>query len=266
MDQRLEQNRLIWDERTGHHIKSEFYDLEGFKSGKSSLNSIELDLLGPLQDKSVLHLQCHFGQDSCSLSREGAQVTGVDFSPRALEVGQGLASELDLTTRFVESDVLTLPDVLEGEFDIVFTSYGVLGWLPDLERWAEVVTHFLKPGGNLVLVEFHPTLLMFDFPKGELGYQYFAQEYVEAVEGTYTDRSASIGGTEYCWSFSLSQVIGSLLKAGLRLDVFDEYKTCPYNCFPGMKEDGPGQWYYPAGDIRLPQLFSVKMTLPEYCE
>lgn len=263
MDHRLEQNRRLWDLKTQHHVQSKFYDLDAFKAGRCSLNPIELKLLGKITGKRILHLQCHFGQDSISLTRHGAFVTGVDFSSRAIQVAQELASELDVSTRFVESDVLELSEVLEERFDIVFTSYGVLGWLPDLHRWARVVADSLKPGGRLVLVEFHPTLLMFDFPTGRLGYEYFAREYREVVEGTYADRKAEISSEEYCWSFSLSQVIGSLLEAGLQLQSFQEYDSSPYDCFEGMKEDRPGHWYYPVEQIRLPHLFSLVMNLPE---
>ncbi|MCC7297291.1 MAG: class I SAM-dependent methyltransferase, partial [Bacteroidia bacterium] len=149
----LETNRDSWNKRTEIHYSSAFYDLEGFIAGKSSLQDIELQLLGDIQNKSVLHLQCHFGQDTLSLARMGAEVTGVDFSDAAIKKATELAEIVQQKARFICADIYNLPAHLNEHFDIVFTSYGTIGWLPDLEKWAKIVSHFLKPGGSFVFAE-----------------------------------------------------------------------------------------------------------------
>jgi 2-polyprenyl-3-methyl-5-hydroxy-6-metoxy-1,4-benzoquinol methylase len=147
MDDYLAANKALWNEWTAIHETSSFYNLEGFKAGGSRLRDYEVDEVGDVTGKSLLHLQCHFGIDTLSWARLGARVTGADFSERAIELARSLAAELGLDATFVRSDLYDLSSVLDGQFDVVYTSRGVLGWLPDLERWAEVVAHFLRPGG-----------------------------------------------------------------------------------------------------------------------
>ena len=155
-DRYMEANRRSWDARTPTHFGSRFYDVDGFRAGASSLNSIEVEEVGDVDGKSLLHLQCHFGMDTMSWARLGARTTGVDFSEEAISRARSLSEELDIDAKFVVSNVYDLPDVLDGRFDVVFTSYGVLTWLPDLDRWAEVVAHFLEPGGFFYIVDGHP--------------------------------------------------------------------------------------------------------------
>ncbi|HTO16816.1 MAG TPA: class I SAM-dependent methyltransferase [Edaphocola sp.] len=155
-------NRNSWNNRTETHLKSEFYDLDGFMKGKISLNDIELNLLGDIKGKSILHLQCHFGQDTISLSRLGAHVTGVDLSYKAIESAKQIAKDMHSSARFICCDLYDLPNHLNKTFDIVFTSYGTIGWLPDLDKWAKIISKFLKPNGQFVIVEFHPVVWMFD--------------------------------------------------------------------------------------------------------
>ena len=152
----IEINRQSWNNRIDTHLKSEFYDLE------NSLNSIELELLGDLSGKTILHLQCHFGQDTISLSRLGAEVTGVDLSDKAIESAKQIAKQTKSNTTFICCDIYDLPNYLDKQFDIVFASYGTIGWLPDIDKWAKIVTKFLKPNGQFVFVEFHPVVWMFD--------------------------------------------------------------------------------------------------------
>ena len=158
----IEINRQSWNNRIDTHLKSEFYDLEKFIKGKNSLNSIELELLGDLSGKTILHLQCHFGQDTISLSRLGAEVTGVDLSDKAIESAKQIAKQTKSNTTFICCDIYDLPNYLDKQFDIVFASYGTIGWLPDIDKWAKIVTKFLKPNGQFVFVEFHPVVWMFD--------------------------------------------------------------------------------------------------------
>ena len=136
--------------------------------------------MGEVRGKSLLHLQCHFGLDTLSWAREGAQVTGMDFSPEGIRIARGLAEELNIPARFICCDLYDLPEHLDETFDRVFTSYGVLCWLPDIPRWAQIVGHFLKPGGVFYIAEFHPFSNVFkndgDETSLELAYPYFNTE------------------------------------------------------------------------------------------
>jgi 2-polyprenyl-3-methyl-5-hydroxy-6-metoxy-1,4-benzoquinol methylase len=157
MDPHVAANRALWDEWTPIHVGSAFYDVDGWKSGRRhDLPPLLVDEVGDVAGKDLLHLQCHFGLDTLSWARRGARVTGADFSERAVEQARLLAAETGLEARFVVSDVVDLPDRLEGDFDVVFTSFGVLNWLPDVPRWAEVVAHFVRPGGFFYIAEAHP--------------------------------------------------------------------------------------------------------------
>lgn len=260
MDEQLLENRASWDHRVNLHVNSDFYDLGSFRDGKCSLNSIELEGVGEVKGKSLLHLQCHFGQDTLSWARRGAQVTGIDLSPRAIEVAKKLADELSIEARFLESNVLELD--LNEKFDIVYTSYGVLGWLPDLDRWAKVVADCLAPGGFLYLAEFHPTLLLFDFDSQQLGYEYFYRGYSETTTGTYADREDKTVRIEHFWSHPLESVLGSLLNHGLVLEDFREFDYSPYDCFPNMKQVESGRFRFET-PVVLPHVFSVKARAPQ---
>ncbi|RYD58138.1 MAG: class I SAM-dependent methyltransferase [Sphingobacteriales bacterium] len=254
-------NRELWNEKTGHHLKSDFYDVAGFKEGVTSLQSIETALIGDVSGKKVLHLQCHFGQDTLSLARLGAEVTGIDLSDKAIQSASELASELNLKARFICSDVYAAPDVLDETFDMVFTTYGVLGWLPDMQRWADVVSRFLKPGGKLILVEFHPVMWMFDNDMTHIQYSYFNKEViVDSEEGTYADRNAPMKLTAVSWNHNLAEVMQALINAGLQIEQFAEYESSPYNCVANMVTVGEGQYQIKGLEGKIPLVYSVLAT------
>lgn len=228
----FEANRQGWNLKTEVHRSSDFYEIEKWKAGASSLQKIELEELGSVTGKKLLHLQCHFGQDTLSWARLGAQVTGVDFSENAIALAHQFSAELDLPARFVCSDIYELPKNLKGKFDIVFTSWGVIGWLPDLDRWARVVRHFLRRGGRFYMVEFHPVVWMFDDKFTHLKYPYHNAGVIETEEiGSYADRYSQISYKEYGWNHSLSEVVNSLINSGLRLQFLNEHTYSPYDCF-----------------------------------
>ena len=164
MDERVEANRKHWDEAVPIHVASTTYDVANFGKGRGRLRPGELGEVGDVRGKSLLHLQCHFGLDTLSWAMEGARVTGADFSEPAIEAARKLAEEHGIEARFVMSDIYDLPERLDGDFDIVFTSYGALNWLPDVERWAGVAWHFVKPGGTFYIVAFHPVAMLFADP------------------------------------------------------------------------------------------------------
>lgn len=260
----FEQNRQLWDSRVAVHLKSELYDQENFMAGKNSLTEIERDALGDVSGKSLLHLQCHFGQDTLTFARQGAVVTGIDFSEKAIETARSIASELGLPARFITTNVYDLPDVLDEKFDFVFSTFGAIPWLPDMEKWAAIVGRHLKPGGIFYLAEFHPTLYMFNFENEKIEYSYFnkAEPYIEDVEGTYADKIKGEGGGRECfWNHSISEVVNALLAQGLHLLELNEYDFSPYNCFPGLKEREPGRYVWGSFDATFPHVFSLKMKM-----
>lgn len=260
MKELFDDNRNLWDHKTAIHKDSAFYDLKGFKAGKNALNNIELEALGDVDGKSLLHLQCHFGQDTLSWARLGAQVTGVDFSGASIALANQLKAELDLPAQFVQSNIYELKDHLTGSFDIVFTSYGSIIWLPDLDQWADVIFHFLKPGGVFYIVDLHPSFLQFDFDNHQVAYDYFNRGVVtEKVKGTYADMDADIEMPEHFWSHSLEETMMALLNQGLQLLEFKEFPYCPYPCFPNMDQVKDRHYVYNGTAFPLPHLFSLKM-------
>ncbi len=262
MNEYLEKNRSLWDGWTRLHAHSEFYDTEGFKAGRSSLKPIELAEVGDVRGKSLLHLQCHFGQDTLSWARLGAQVTGVDFSDEAVNLARALAAEINIPARFVRSNVYDLPRALDERFDIVFTSYGVLAWLPDLRAWAEVIAQLLKPGGFFYIVEFHPLFEMLDDAGERFAYPYFgAPRPLELrATGSYAARDArDFEHEEYNWPHTLSDTINAVVRAGLRLEYVHEFDYAWHAeayTFMDELEPGKGRVRGPMG--LLPHMFSLR--------
>ncbi len=256
----LEINRRLWDERVGHHVSSDFYKMGDFIAGSSSLNDIELQLLGDVRNKKILHLQCHFGQDTLSLSRMGAKVTGVDFSERAIAKAKELNEQLGLDAKFICCDIYNLPAQLDEQFDIVFTSYGTIGWLPDMKAWAGVVSKFLLEGGIFIIADFHPMVWMYNETFSEIKYSYFNTELIEETEtGTYTDRNAAIELKSIGWNHNFAEIIQSLLSESLQLQVFAEYDYSPYNVFPAMTELSPGRFQLKGLEGKFPLVYALKM-------
>ena len=232
--------------------------MEGFLQGKTSLNEIELNLLGDIQGKSILHLQCHFGQDTISLSRLGATATGVDLSDKAIESARKIAKDTHSDAEFICCDIYDLPNHLDEKFDIVFTSYGVIGWLPDLDKWAKIISSFLKPDGQFVFVEFHPVVWMFDDDFDKIAYRYFnSGAILESESGTYADKNADITQDYVMWNHGLSEVVNSLLKNGLEINVLDEFDYSPYNCFNKTIEFEPKKYRIAHLDDKIPMLYSI---------
>lgn len=254
----IEINRQSWNNRTDAHLKSEFYDLDGFLKGKTSLNDIELNLLGDIRGKSILHLQCHFGQDTISLGRLGAEVTGVDLSDKAIESARQIAKADKSNARFICCDIYDLPNHLDETFDIVFTSYGTIGWLPDLDKWAGIVSRFLKPSGQFVFVEFHPVVWMFDDDFEKIGYRYFNSGPIfETENGTYADKKAAITQTYVGWNHGIGEVVSSLIQNGLEVKSLEEFDYSPYNCFNKTIEFEPKKFRIGHLDDKIPMVYSI---------
>ncbi len=259
-DDPIRANRRLWDAWTGINARSDFYDLESFRAGATSLKPIELEELGDVRGKSLLHLQCHFGLDTLSWARRGARVTGVDFSREAIALARSLAEELELPARFVCSDVYDLPRALEGRFDVVFTSYGVLEWLRDLAAWGRIVASYLRPGGTFYMVEFHPVALTADDDGRLFHHPYFPSvEPIRTVEsGSYADPDAEHTGVSYAWNHSLGEIVTALARAGLTVEHLHELPYSPYDCFAFTAEAEPGKAVIPGLEGKAPLVFSIK--------
>jgi SAM-dependent methyltransferase len=270
VNQYTEANRKHWDEVVPIHVASEMYDVAAFKAGKSKLKGIEVEELGDVRGKTLLHLQCHFGLDTLSWAREGAVVTGIDFSEPAIEAARALAGECAIDARFIVTPIYDLREVLDEQFDIVFTSYGALCWLPDIDRWAHVAAHFVKPGGTFYVAEFHPIMGIFDdrpdAPDLIVRYPYFAPEQPLRWEGwgDYTDRNIKLqNDVTYEWPHPTSEVLTALISAGLRIEFFHEFPHTSFAQVPSMMAFAPdGQYRLKDRDGSLPLTYSIKATKP----
>ena len=251
-------NKETWNNKVPAHIDSDFYDMESFLNGKNTVPEIDLELLGDIKNKSILHLQCHFGQDSLSLARLGAKVTGIDLSDKAIEKAKELNDRLKLNATFICCDVYKTLEHIKEKFDIVYTSYGTIGWLPDLEKWAKVISGALKPNGKFVFVEFHPVLWMFDDDFTKIQYHYHNEKPIlEEYTGTYANKEAAITTNYIGWNHSLAEVFHALSKHGLQMEHFQEYDYSNYNCFNHTIEFETGKFRIKHLENKLPMMYSL---------
>lgn len=267
MDDSYEANKRRWNELVAIHASSKEYDVKGFLAGKTSLHPVELNALGNVKGKHLLHLQCHFGLDTLSWARLGAKATGVDFSETAIKLARELANKVGVDARFVCSNIYDLPEVHKGEYDIVFTSFGVLCWLADIKAWARVINHFLKPGGTFLIVEGHPFFGVFDndHPSElKIKYKYWHSDaplsYDE--EGSYIDQDVKLTNTRgYEWSHTISDVLNALIQAGLIINEVEEFPHLPWKPCPFANKNQDGEWHL-KGDF-LPLSWSAKALKPQ---
>lgn len=258
MEDYYKTNKEAWETRTKIHLLSPFYDLDTFKREVKSVPDLDLSLLGDIRGKSILHLQCHFGMDSLSLSKMGARVVGVDFSEEAIKTATALNAELGLDARFCCCNIYDAPTVLQGQqFDIVYTSYGVVNWLPDLTQWGRVISQMLKVGGRFVIVEFHPVLWMFNENFSQVRYAYSRKEPYVVEEPTYIGSETDSRQKTVTWNHGLSEILNGLLRNDLRIKSFGEYDYSPFNLFGNMTAKKEGRFRIAGKEGDVPILFSV---------
>lgn len=261
-------NRAAWNIWLTRDLNTEhFHDVARFRATGSSLRSIERTELGDVVGKTLLHLQCNMGSDTLSWARLGAIVTGVDISDTAIERARELSVEAALPATFTRADLYDLPDQLYEQFDLVFASYGVLCWMPELARWAEIVAGFLRPGGIFYIVDMHPStnpLADVDSdPPGmrfQVRYPYFhADEPARPVGGSPASaNTATSGDGERFWTYGLGEVITALITAGLRIEYVHEFPMQHYQQFASLVRDDEGWWRWSSPDNTLPLLFSIR--------
>ena len=265
-------NQRLWDAWTAVHAQGEFYDLAGFREGGIRLRDAEIAAVGDVRGRTLLHLQCHFGIDTLSWARLGARVTGIDFSPAGIRLAREIAADIGIEdARFIESNVYELPQRLDGEFDVVYTSRGVLGWLPDIRGWARVVAHFLAPGGTFFITEAHPVFNAFQdegVAPGELRLTYPYWEHPDPlvfdVKGSYADPDADFGDQKlHGWDHGLGEIVTALIEAGLRIESLEEHPFLEWAAdFLVETEPGSGRFVLPPGPGELPLSFSLRATKP----
>jgi len=265
MDKHIKQNKTAWNEVTPIHVNSAFYDVDGFKAGKSRMiMPFEPEEMGDVRGKSLLHLQCHFGMDTLTWARMGAKVTGVDFSDEAIKAARVLSQQTGIKARFIESDIYALPDVLKGKFDIVYTGGGAICWLPDLAKWGKIIAHFLKRGGFFYIMEGHPFMSVFDnshvVKELKPKYSYFNNpDWINETPGNdYADSSYKVKHSTSEWMHPLSEIINSLIQAGLKIEFLHEYPMLFFKQFSFMEKGKDGYWHLK--DDKLPQIFSIKAS------
>jgi len=268
----IRENEALWDAWTGIHEASQFYDLEGFRRGGIRLRDEEVAAVGDVHGKTLLHLQCHFGIDTLSWARLGATVTGADFSQKAVELARRLAADLGIANaRFVRSDLYELPNLLDEQFDVVYTSRGVIGWLPDSRGWAEVVARFTAPGGLFFINEIHPVAQAFEnegVAPGELRLAYPYWEHPDPltfeVKGSYADPAAdTTGRREHGWDHGLGELVTALIDAGLRIESLVEHPYLEWAADFLEQRPGTGRWYLPDSvKGELPLMFSLLARKP----
>lgn len=259
-DKWLELNKASWNERAPIHVRSSMYDIDAFKAGRSSLVNGELDAIGDVTGKELVHLQCHFGLDTLSWARAGAKVTGLDFSETAIAAAREIAAEIGVDAEFVVANVYDAANVLGRQYDIVYTGIGAICWLPDIAAWAKVMADLVKPGGEFYFVEFHPTEWIWD-DAFKPGYDYFTPKEGLALheEGSYANPDAVTEHNDTVqWNHNLGDVVTALIKAGLRITELKEHDTHMVKGWDFLEDAGNGLYKMPADRTNLPFMYTLR--------
>ena len=258
-----QRNQARWDEIAPVHLKA-YKEVALLREGAEVLDEIELREVGDVAGKSLLHLQCHIGSDTLAWARHGAVVTGVDFSAESIACANRLSEELGLPGTFIHSNIYDLQAMHEGQYDIVYTSKGVLCWLKDLDEWGRIIAHYLKTGGVFYLMESHPIVMALEEEKsGELSfaYPYFhkaaATEWA-AGDPDYADGDyvPTHGSSE--WEWAIGDIVNALIDAGLQLEFVHEYEKLFFRLFPSMTTDDERWFRLPEYAKRLPLLLTLR--------
>ncbi|WP_030801386.1 class I SAM-dependent methyltransferase [Streptomyces sp. NRRL S-337] len=265
-----ETNRARWDERVAIHTASDFYDQERFRRVRDVLRDFETAEVGDVTGRTLLHLQCHFGQDTLSWAHRGAaRVVGLDFSEPAVEAARELAAELGYgpdRAAFVAADVYDAAEAApDASYDIVYTGIGALNWLPDLERWADTAASLVAPGGFLYLAEFHPLADSLDDETGaRIVHDYFSRDaWVDEVPGTYADFEApTVNNRSVEWQHPLGDVVSAVAGAGLRIDFLHEHDMTMFQRFAALRRGDDGYYRFPGDRPRVPLMYSLRASRP----
>ena len=269
IDEPRADNRANWDDRVAGHIDG--YRMDRYLDNPDHMSDIVMfdrDRLGDLTGKKVLHLQCHIASDTITLARLGAEVTGIDFAPSAIAAARDLFARTDTPGRFIESEVYDAPAALDEQFDMVYTGVGAINWLPNIDGWAGVVDHFVKPGGRLFMTEGHPVawaldqdrddrLLVLDFPYFEGRMQTWDEDvsYLGDAKLTHT--------TSHEWNHGLGEIFTALLTRGFVIELFEEHRVLPWKMHSWMEETSNGWFRFPK-EVRdqVPLMYTLIAAKP----
>ncbi len=258
-------NQAYWDELAPVHLKA-YTEVQSLRDGGISLDELELTELGEVSGKSMLHLQCHIGTDSLSWVRQGARVTAVDFSRESLKIADELSRELGLAATFIESNLYDLHAKLDTQFDIVYTSRGVLCWLKDIGAWGQIIASYLKPGGTFYIMESHPILNIYDDKiPGRISHPYFNTPEPLAWDDDdpdYADENYIPNSGTREWSWSMSEILTALLRSGLQIDSFQEHERLFFKMLPDMEALSDGWYHMPHLKGKLPLMFTLRASKP----
>lgn len=265
----LDANLANWDERADIHIGDQTgtYDIPRFLAGEDVLFPVEAREIGEVSGLDVLHLQCHIGLDTLCLARRGARVTGLDFSRNALGHAASLAAQAGLEARFVLGDVYEAPDKVGGRFDLVYTTWGTICWLPDIRRWGATVAAMLRPGGRLYFADAHPMIQPLEEVGGQLvptfGYRTpTGAPLAFAANQTYTGDTRQFLNTEnFEWIHPVSAILMALIDNGLAIERVAEHEALPWQMFPMMVKGEDRMWRLPPGHPRLPLSLSLQARM-----
>jgi SAM-dependent methyltransferase len=268
LDHYREANRANWDARAPIHYASDDYEVARFIADPHHLSHVvgyDKEKLGDVSGKSLLHLQCHIGTDTISWARLGATVIGTDLSERSIDAARRLSEESWTPARFEVAEIYDTPEVIEGTFDVVYTGVGAICWIPKIKEWAEVVSHFLAPGGTFYMREGHPMMWAMDWLEaGDLrvGAAYFETEAPDGEEETETYAGEGVveSPLNYGWNHGIGETIDALIRAGLRIDRVQEYDESHLPGLPVMVKEEDGMWRLPEHRERLPLMWSVLAT------
>jgi SAM-dependent methyltransferase len=261
----LPANRAYWDELVTLHLAAPFYKIEGFRHGANVLDYLVRDGIGDVAGKRLLHLQCHIGLDTLCLARMGAEVTGLDFSPRAIAAARALSTETGTPATFVQANVLDPPPDLGG-FDIVFASWGAICWIPDIAAWMRTAARAAKPGGRLYLVEGHPAMLMLD-DKGPANAPYRVTTPYSARAPLVSDElhdyatpTVIPNARSYEWLHGLAEIINGAIDAGFEITRFDELDRIPWQFMPQLVKIDDDYWALAPSGPKFPLGFALSAT------
>ena len=271
----LDINRAWWNERAPLHVAGAEYGVERWKAGGEKLRPFELTELGGhrggVGGKTLVHPQCHFGLDTLSWARHGAQVTGLDFSEPAISAARTLAADAGIDAEFVCGEVYDATDLLGGRtFDIVYTGLGAINWLPDISRWANTMASLVAPGGTFYLAEFHPYAYQFAMsstPELRVEYPYFRPPGEPADWGEWAYETGSYGAPGAVtmhnrtveWIHTLGDVVSAIIAAGLRIEFLHEHPQTLFGLFPWLTTDDGGDTYLMPPDMpSIPMMYSLR--------
>jgi SAM-dependent methyltransferase len=264
-DQLQALNRDWWNERVAAHLTGQFYPIDAFLAGRSTLRPFEAAELGEVAGATLVHLQCHFGLDTLSWARLGAVTTGVDFSANAVAAARELADRAGIAAQFVEANVYDAAEALERRtFDIVYTSIGAIIWLPDIARWARTVAALLAPGGRFYMAEFHPFSVVLGEEDLTVTDSYFDQGPIMNDEpGSYAAPGAkTVNDRSVTWNHGLGTVITALAQAGLTIEFLHEHPFTLRARWPFLERRADRTYHMPADLPEIPLLYSVKAMRP----